>query len=137
MRSGSGAPDAGEWYSSLSPDWGTVLRNDWRESRLPEDADSKTMSKSEIQKSEFQSGYLNAQQAAEYLGVSERLVRREVSEGRLAAFKPLAGVVRFHREDLDAWMRQGRIEATQPALGEQIVQMAPIRARRRSRPRSG
>lgn len=86
--------------------------------------------------SDIESGYLTSRQAAAYLGVSERLVRREVSAGRLAAFKPLHGVVRFHRDDLDAWMRKGRIEATQPVVGEQIVQMAPIRARRRSRPRS-
>lgn len=98
---------------------------------MAEDADSESMSNSDIE-----SGYLNAQQAAEYLSVSERLIRREASAGRLAAFRPLRGIVRFHRDDLDNWMRRGRIETTQAAAGEQGYRMAPMQARRRSRPRT-
>lgn len=66
------------------------------------------------------------------LGVSERLGRREFSARRLAGYKPCRGVFRFHREDVDARVAADRIEATRPMPAQQVVQMAPIRARRRS-----
>jgi len=80
-------------------------------------------------------GYLTTTQAAGYLGVSESLIQREFRAGRLAGYKPLRGVMRFHRDDLDAWIRGGRVEATQPLPAEQAMHMAPIQARRRSAPR--
>lgn len=96
--------------------------------RLGGDADSDPMTHA--------AGYLTTKQAAEYLKVSDRLVRREVAAGRLAVYKPLAGTTRFSREDLDAWMAAGRIDATRPRIGETVASMKPIRARRRSSPRT-
>ena len=81
-------------------------------------------------------GYLPLSDAAEYLGVSERLLQREVQHRRLAAFKPCRGVLRFRAEDLDEWMMRGRIEATAPTLAELEVTMRPMQARRRSTRRS-
>jgi len=83
-----------------------------------------------------EAGYLTTKQAAEYLQVSDRLIRREVTAGRLAVYRPLAGTTRFSRDDLDAWMAAGRIDATQPRIGETIASMKPTGTRRRSSPRT-
>jgi len=99
-----------------------------RDGRLDGDADSNPMT--------HDTGYLTSRQAAEYLQVSDRLIRREVAAGRLAVYRPLAGTTRFSREDLDAWMTAGRIDATQPRIGETVASMKPIRARRRTSPRT-
>ncbi|MEW1936011.1 helix-turn-helix domain-containing protein [Dietzia maris] len=42
--------------------------------------------------------------AAEYLGVSDKFIRRQVSDGRLPAYRlgGPRGRLRFYREDLDA-----------------------------------
>lgn len=80
-------------------------------------------------------GYLTTAQAAEYLQVSDRLIRREVAKGRLAVFKPIPKMTRFHRDDLDAWMRAGRVEAREPLELDPSLWGKPIRARRRSVPR--
>lgn len=53
--------------------------------------------------------YLDVKGAAAYLGVSVRFIRRLVAERRIAFHK--AGThVRFAIDDLDAFMRAGRVE---------------------------
>lgn len=54
-------------------------------------------------------------QAAEYLAISERHLRRLVSERRIAYIKE-RHLVRFDGRDLDAWIEAKRIEALD--LGE-------------------
>jgi excisionase family DNA binding protein len=50
--------------------------------------------------------------ASLYVGVSERYLRNEVAKGRITLFH--AGrAVRFHREDLDAWVEMMREEERQ------------------------
>lgn len=57
----------------------------------------------------IESNYLDVNDAATYLGVKVRFIRRLVSERRIAFHK--AGThVRFAREDLDAFMKAGRVE---------------------------
>lgn len=52
-----------------------------------------------------QSPWLNYVDAAAYLGVAVGTVRNWVS-ARSIPFVRRGGVVRFHRADLDAWLRQ-------------------------------
>lgn len=52
---------------------------------------------------------LDVAQAANYLTVSERFVRRLVAERRVP-FVKLGKFVRFYRADLDAFVAQGRVE---------------------------
>jgi excisionase family DNA binding protein len=55
---------------------------------------------------------LSLKDAASYLGLSERHMRRLVSERRIAYVK--SGRVWFTREDLDQWVKDHRIEAVPP-----------------------
>ena len=50
------------------------------------------------------SPYLDYQQAAAYCNVERTTLYRAVKAGRLRASGP-GMAVRFHRDDLDAWMR--------------------------------
>ena len=54
--------------------------------------------------------YLSVAQTAEYLGTSERFVRRLVAERRVA-FHHVGRHVRFRLSDLDAWLELHRVEA--------------------------
>lgn len=54
---------------------------------------------------------LRVPQAATYLGVSERYVRRLVAERRVP-FTKLGALVLFDRADLDALLERNRVEAT-------------------------
>lgn len=56
---------------------------------------------------------LSVPEAAEYLGVSERWMRRAVAERRLRYIKT-GKFVRFRPDDLDAWMDANTVEARQP-----------------------
>ncbi len=57
---------------------------------------------------------LDVREAAEYLGTSERHVRRLISERRLS-YALVGGKVRLLPDDLDALLAAGRVEA-QPWL---------------------
>jgi excisionase family DNA binding protein len=52
-------------------------------------------------------------QAAKYLGVSERTLRKWADEGRLAAFSTPGGHRRFRLRDLDQFLHGARVEAPQ------------------------
>ena len=52
---------------------------------------------------------LTLAQAAAYLNVSERFVRRLVAERRIA-FHKVGHFLRFRAEDLDAFLEAGRVE---------------------------
>jgi excisionase family DNA binding protein len=52
---------------------------------------------------------LTLAQAAEYLNVTERFMRRLVAERRVAYHK-LGRLLRFRRNDLDALLNAGRVE---------------------------
>ena len=80
----------------------------------------------------IESVYLTTEQAATYLGVSETLILREFKAGRLAGFRPAKRVVRFTREDLDAWMTKGRVETDAHRRVNNGYVMGPTRGRRRS-----
>ncbi|AIJ21807.1 helix-turn-helix domain-containing protein [Amycolatopsis methanolica] len=54
-------------------------------------------------------GYLNVEQAAEYLNTSVRFIRRIVAERRIA-FHKVGSHVRFKLEDLEAFVQAGRVE---------------------------
>ena len=56
--------------------------------------------------------YLSPKSAAEYLGVSLPTIYRWTSERKITHYKPTNGRVYFKREDLDALMASGRVEAT-------------------------
>ncbi len=55
-----------------------------------------------------ESPLLSMKQAAEYLGVSLRVVRKLIEEN---AFKviPLAGVIRIRKQTLDAWLESQEV----------------------------
>ncbi|MBB4687409.1 helix-turn-helix domain-containing protein [Amycolatopsis jiangsuensis] len=53
--------------------------------------------------------YLNVEQAAEYLNTSVRFVRRLIAERRIA-FHKVGAHVRLAVEDLEAFVRAGRVE---------------------------
>lgn len=50
--------------------------------------------------------WLNYEQAATYLGVCIGTLRNKVCAGRVP-FARRGGIIRFHRDDLDSWLRQG------------------------------
>lgn len=50
---------------------------------------------------------LSPVQAAEYLGVGERFIRRLIAERRIAYVK-VGKYVRIHRGDLDEWIERNR-----------------------------
>lgn len=52
------------------------------------------------------SPWMSYRQAAAYLGVSVGSLRNWVASGRISAARN-GGVVRFHRETLDAWLQRG------------------------------
>lgn len=54
---------------------------------------------------------LNIDQAAEQLGVTPRFVRRLVAQRRITYHK-IGKYVRFHPDDIDDWIAENRIEAT-------------------------
>ena len=55
---------------------------------------------------------LDIEQTAAYLGVTPRWVRRAVAERRIPHHK-IGKLVRFHRDDLDAYLDAQRV----PAIG--------------------
>jgi excisionase family DNA binding protein len=54
---------------------------------------------------------LTTAEAADYLGVSQRFIRRLVQERRIPFYR-LGKLVRFDQRDLDAFLDNGRIEAS-------------------------
>jgi predicted DNA-binding transcriptional regulator AlpA len=60
--------------------------------------------------------YLTSDEAAEYLGVSRKLLELRRTTGGGPRFIKLSptpnGAVRYDREDLDAWMASRRVEST-------------------------
>jgi excisionase family DNA binding protein len=50
--------------------------------------------------------YVSMDAAAEELGVSERTVRRMISEGHLPGYRVGKRVIRIKREDLDSLIRR-------------------------------
>ena len=71
---------------------------------------------------------LTLAQAATYLNVSERFVRRLVAERRIA-FHKVGHFLRFQTTDLDAFLQAGRVEPVEhrPRLGAWSV---PVRSGR-------
>jgi excisionase family DNA binding protein len=59
--------------------------------------------------SQPQKRWLNKKEAASYLGVSERWVKRALSEGTLPYHK-LRKLVRLDVHDLDAYVKSNRID---------------------------
>lgn len=55
--------------------------------------------------------YLNPDQAAEYLGVTTRSLRRDVAAGRLIAYKYGNRSVRYSKRDLDNLIRPASRDA--------------------------
>jgi excisionase family DNA binding protein len=53
--------------------------------------------------------YLTVAETAEYLGTSERFVRRLIAERRIA-FHHVGRHVRFALSDLDQWLAASRVE---------------------------
>ncbi|MGH8542387.1 MAG: helix-turn-helix domain-containing protein [Gammaproteobacteria bacterium] len=56
--------------------------------------------------------YLKLRDAAVYLGVKERFMRRLVFERRIRFYK-IGPYVHFDRKDLDAFARRGQVEPVQ------------------------
>jgi excisionase family DNA binding protein len=52
-----------------------------------------------------ESPYLDYRRASAYCGVSATTLWRAMKRGDLRASGPTNSLVRFHRDDLDAWMR--------------------------------
>ena len=57
-----------------------------------------------------QSEWLDIDEAAAYLGMTTRWLRRRVDEKSITFYKP-AGLIRFRVDDLDAFMEAARVEA--------------------------
>ena len=58
---------------------------------------------------------LTVEEAAERLGTKARFVRRLVAERRIRFYK-VGKYVRFHPEDLAAYLRDGRVDPIRPVL---------------------
>lgn len=58
---------------------------------------------------------LDVEQAARRLGTKERFVRRLVAERRIRFYK-VGKFVRFHPDDLTAYIRAGRVDPVRPVL---------------------
>jgi len=58
---------------------------------------------------------LTVEQAAQRLGTQVRFIRRLVAERRIRFYK-VGKYVRFHPDDLTAYIEQGRVEAIHPVL---------------------
>jgi excisionase family DNA binding protein len=61
--------------------------------------------------------WFNLQGAAAYLAVSEQTLSRYVKERTAPASVKVGNGRRFHRKDLDAWIRAGGVFAFKPAGG--------------------
>ncbi len=55
--------------------------------------------------------WFSLQQAAEYLAVAEQTLSRFVKEGTAPKSVKISAGRRFHRDDLDAWVRAGGVFA--------------------------
>lgn len=62
------------------------------------------------QPAEVERRILTSQEAALYLGVTERWVRRAVAEKRIPYVK-VGKLLRFHTDDLDGWVESRRVPA--------------------------
>lgn len=69
---------------------------------------------------------LTLDEAAEYLSVTPRFVRRLVAERRLAKVK-LGKFVRIHRDDLDAFIAAGRVDGAEWRNTGNTVRLHPRR----------
>ena len=58
---------------------------------------------------------LTVEQAAQRLGTQVRFIRRLVAERRIRFYK-VGRYVRFHPDDLTAYIERGRVEAIHPVL---------------------
>jgi len=57
-------------------------------------------------------GWLNVPEAADYIAVSPRWIRRRITERNLPfAYHKIGRHLRFRREDLDAYLASSRVEA--------------------------
>ena len=56
---------------------------------------------------------IGVREAAAYLGVTERHVRRLVQERRIRHIKVAGSRVRFLPDELDAWLDDSRVEVVQ------------------------
>ena len=55
---------------------------------------------------------MNVNEVAKYLGVSKAMVYAEIKAGRMAYYRPNpSGKIWISKEDLDAYMKRGRVEA--------------------------
>jgi hypothetical protein len=59
------------------------------------------------------SPFLNSEQAAAYLKISGRLLRRLRSEGRGPVFRRHCRFIQYHIDDLDGWSREQSARETQ------------------------
>lgn len=57
---------------------------------------------------------LSISDAADRLGVTERYIRRLVSERRVPFYK-VGRLIRFQESDLETWLNAGRVEASSNA----------------------
>lgn len=53
--------------------------------------------------------FMNAQEAAEYLGVSKSQIYKLTSERRIPHYKPTMGKVYFRKEELDEFIENSRV----------------------------
>jgi excisionase family DNA binding protein len=58
---------------------------------------------------------LDVTEAAKRLGTKDRFVRRLVAERRIRFYK-VGKYVRFHPDDLTAYIQQGRVDPIRPVL---------------------
>jgi excisionase family DNA binding protein len=67
--------------------------------------------------------YLSVAQTADYLGTSERFVRRLIAERRVS-FHHVGRHVRFRLSDLDTWLDGQRVEAIRPVSRRRVQRRA-------------
>ena len=53
---------------------------------------------------EIDTPWMTKTEVAEYAGLSERTILKAMRSGALVSYKPL-GHYRFHRDDVDKWMK--------------------------------
>jgi excisionase family DNA binding protein len=63
--------------------------------------------------------YFNKPSAAKYLSCTTRFLELAVKSGRLRAFKPTNGLIRFKVADLDAFMESGGTKPVSEGRKEQ------------------